>query len=88
MIALISDIIKTVEEEIATFSSKDIVILWTGANDISKNNTKGALKSLSKFMEVYKSVNIVLINTPHRYHLLPTSCVNKEVVKFNRQLTN
>jgi hypothetical protein len=37
-------------------------------------------------MEVYKSVNIVLINTPHRYDLLPTSCVNKEVVKFNRQL--
>jgi hypothetical protein len=47
--ALSSDIIKTVEEEIATFSSKDFVILWTGANDISKNNTKGALKSLSKF---------------------------------------
>jgi hypothetical protein len=31
-------------------------------------------------------VLIVLLNTPHRYDLLPTSCVNKEVVKFNRQL--
>jgi hypothetical protein len=81
-----SDIIKTVEEEMATFSSMDFVILWTGANDISKNNTKGALKSLSKFEEVYKSVNIVLINTPHIYDLLPTSCVNKEVVKLNRHL--
>jgi hypothetical protein len=37
-------------------------------------------------MEVYKSVNIVLINTPHRYDLLSTSYVNKEVVKFNRQI--
>jgi hypothetical protein len=82
-----SDIIKMVEEEIATFSSKDFVILWTEANDISKNNTKGALKSLSKFVEVYKNVNIVLIiNTPHSNDLVPTSCVNKEIAKFNRQL--
>jgi hypothetical protein len=81
-----SDIIKMVEEEIATFSSKDFFILWAGANYISKNNTKGALKSLTKFMKVYKRANIVLINTPHRHDLLSTSCVNKKVVKFNRQL--
>jgi hypothetical protein len=46
-----TDLIKTVEEEISTFTTKDFVILWTGANDISKNNTNGALSSLSKFME-------------------------------------
>jgi hypothetical protein len=49
-----SDIIKTVEDEIVTFSSKDFLILWAGANDISKNNTKGALKSLTKCIKVYK----------------------------------
>jgi predicted glycosyltransferase len=54
--ALTSDIVKTIEE-IATFSSKHFMILWTGANDISKNNMKGALKRLSKFLEVCKSVN-------------------------------
>jgi hypothetical protein len=36
------------------------MILWSGENDISKNNTKGALKSLSKFEEVYKNVNMSL----------------------------
>jgi hypothetical protein len=81
-----NDIIKTVKEGISTFTTKDFMILWTGANDISKNNTKGALNSLLKFMEENKSVNIVLIDSPHRYHLLPTSCVNKEVLKFNRLL--
>jgi len=30
--------------------------------------------------------NIVLINAPHRHDLIPDSCVNKEVAKFNRQL--
>jgi hypothetical protein len=39
-----SDIIKTVDDEIATFSNKEFVILWTGANDISKNNTKVKLR--------------------------------------------
>jgi hypothetical protein len=81
-----SDTIKMVVKEITTFSSKDFLILWAGANDISKNNTTGALKSLTKFMKIYKRANIVLINTPHRHDLLSTSCVNKEVVKFNMQL--
>jgi hypothetical protein len=81
-----SDIIETLEKEIATYSRNDSVILWTGANEVSKNNTKGALKSLTKFMKENKSVNILLIDSPHRYDLMPTSCVNKEIVKFNRQL--
>jgi hypothetical protein len=31
-------------------------------------------------------VNIILINSLPRHDLMPTSCVNKEVNKFNRQL--
>jgi len=31
-------------------------------------------------------LNIVLINSPHRHDLAPASCVNQEVIKFNRQL--
>jgi hypothetical protein len=58
--ALTSDIIKTVGEEIATFSSKDFVILWTGANDISKNVTKGPLKSLLKFMRFIRVLILIL----------------------------
>jgi hypothetical protein len=61
--------------------------LWAGANDISKNNTKGAPKSLTKFMEVHKRVNIILINTPHRHDLLSTSCVNKEVELQRKHFT-
>jgi hypothetical protein len=36
-------------------------------------------------MNANKEVNIVLINS-HRRDLIPSSCVNKEVFKFNRQL--
>jgi len=63
----------------------DFVVVWGGANDISKNNTKEALK-LSEFMTEHNELNVVLINSPHRHDLLPDSCVNHEVKKFNRQL--
>ncbi|XP_023707919.1 uncharacterized protein LOC111864702 [Cryptotermes secundus] len=84
--ALTNEILETSEKEIATLGSKDVLILWVGANDISKNNTKGAIKSLTSYLEVQRKTNIVLINTPHRHDLVSTSCVNKEVEKYNRQL--
>jgi 5,10-methylene-tetrahydrofolate dehydrogenase/methenyl tetrahydrofolate cyclohydrolase len=55
-------------------------------NDINSNNTKEALRYLIEFLNVNKKVNIVLITLPLRYDLLQTSCVNKEIMKFNRQL--
>ncbi|PNF31041.1 hypothetical protein B7P43_G17824 [Cryptotermes secundus] len=74
-------------DEVASLSNKDILILWVGANDISKNNTNEALKYLTKFMEEHKRTNnIILIHSLHRYDLTTISCVNKEVVKFNRQV--
>jgi hypothetical protein len=40
-----SEIIKTAEEEVSARKYKDVVILWGGAIDISRNNTKEALKN-------------------------------------------
>jgi hypothetical protein len=81
-----SEIIKTAEEEVSTLKYKDIVILWGGANDIGRNDTKEALKNFSNFMDVNKKVNIVLINSLPRHDLLLSSCVNNEVAKFNMKL--
>jgi hypothetical protein len=62
------------------------VILWGGTSDISRNNTKEALKNLYNFINVNKKVNIVLIKSLIKYDLLLSFCVNNEVAKFNRQL--
>jgi hypothetical protein len=64
--ATTSEIIKTTEDEIATLKCNDIVILWGGANDVNTNNTKEALRNLSKFMNANKKVNIVLVSLPLR----------------------
>jgi len=83
--AQMKEISKSVNEELRSLKCDDFVVVWGGANDISKNNTKEALK-LSEFMTEHNELNVVLINSPHRHDLLPDSCVNHEVKKFNRQL--
>jgi alkaline phosphatase len=55
-------------------------------NNISRNNMREAISNVSEFVKESKDANIVLINAPHRHDLIPESCVNKEVWKFNRLL--
>jgi len=80
------EIVNTVREDIQTLSNKDVVIIWGGSNDISKNNTKVAINQLCKFVEEKKNVNLVILKAPQRHDLMPSSCVNSEVLRFNRQI--
>jgi hypothetical protein len=47
---------------------------------------KEALNSMTKFVEENNELNVVLINSPHRHDITPESCVNQEVIKYNRQV--
>jgi RNase H-fold protein (predicted Holliday junction resolvase) len=60
--------------------------VWGGSNDISGNNTKEAIDQLRNFIEEATTVNLVIMKVPLRHDLMPTSCVNKEVLKFNTQI--
>jgi hypothetical protein len=74
------EILKTAVEEAAPLRKQDILVLWAGANDIE------ALRNLRNFMEGHMKTNIILIHAQHRHDLINTSCVNKEVDKFNWKL--
>jgi hypothetical protein len=37
-------------------------------------------------LETKDTQNVIIMVVPHRFDLVPTSCVNKEVVTFNRKL--
>ena len=81
-----SVIADTVEEEIIKLKSDNDAVVWGGSNDIGKNNSKEALRHLYNFIEKRQKVNIVVMAAPPRYDLIPSSCINNEVVRFNRQL--
>jgi predicted metallo-beta-lactamase superfamily hydrolase len=84
--ANMSEVTNTVKEELQSLKSDDFVVIWGGANNIRKNNTKAALKLLYVFVTDHRDPNIVIINSPHTYDLKLESCVNQEVSKFNRKL--
>ena len=42
--AQMNEITKTTKEEIKALKCEDVVVVWGGANDISRNNMKEALK--------------------------------------------
>jgi hypothetical protein len=44
-----------------------------------------ALYQIVKFCEEINS-NIIVLDIPHRYDLMGTSCVNREIQAFNRKL--
>ena len=79
-------IVNTTRDEIKDLRSEDIVVIWGRANNISRNNIKLAIKHVCHFDEKQKKVNIVTMKLPHRYYLIPSSCVKNEVLKFNRQV--
>jgi DNA polymerase III gamma/tau subunit len=81
-----NEIRNTASEELKTLKGDDLVVVWGGPNDVSRNDTKEALKSVSEFVNENKELNVVLINSPHRHDLLHESCVNQEVTKFNKQV--
>jgi len=84
--ARLENIIKLADGEISALGKSDAVIVMGGANDINKNETIIGLAHLRKFVEDRKNTNIMVVPAPHRYDLLGTSCVNKEIVVFNTEL--
>ena len=79
-------IVDTMKDDIKTLNSDDVVIIWGWSNDIGKNNSKEALKHLCDFIKNNQKVNIVVMTAPPRHYLLPSSCVNSEVLSYNKQL--
>jgi hypothetical protein len=62
-----SEITRTAREELNSLKSDAFVVLWGGATDISRNNTKEPLNLLFEFMNQNKELSVVLINSPHRH---------------------
>ena len=79
-------IVHSMKEEIGKLNGEDVVVVWGGANDIGKKNSQEALRHLCKFVDKSQNVNVIVMSAPHRHDLISSSCVNHEVVRFNRQL--
>jgi len=85
--AKLQNITNNINMEVQKLSKKDVIVIWGGANDIAKNESMKGLTQLANFVSQMNHTNILLVTAPIRYDLVTSSCVNEEVIKFNRKMT-
>jgi hypothetical protein len=72
--------------DVKLLTKNNLVVVWRGTRDISRNKTSGGLNQLKDFYRNNYQMNIIQMCVSHRYDLPGDSCVNKEAVVFNRKL--
>lgn len=80
------NITKSATQEIKTMTKKDVVVIWGGTNDIGKDCTDNGQRHLESFVCNNNHTNVIVMSAPHRHDLPKMSCVNSEVVTYNRKL--
>jgi len=74
------------KSEIRNLSKSDVTVLCGCTLDIARNNTMKGLYSVLQFVKNSEHTNVIIMDTPHRFDMAASSCVNKEVNAFNRKL--
>ena len=82
--ARLENITNLADNEINKLGRSDVVIVIGGANDINKNETNVGLEHVRTFIHKRHNTNIMIVAAPHRHDIKEASCVNKEIVVFNK----
>ena len=77
-------LVNTANSDITNLTKNYVV----SANNIAKNNSKTALKHCKNFVKSNNHTNIILVNVPHRFDLMQSSCVNNGIRSINRKRMN
>jgi lysophospholipase L1-like esterase len=74
------------KKEISSLTKEDMVVIWGGANDIATNEANISHTHITNFVNLRKHTNIFIVSVSTRFDLITTSCVNEEVIAYNRKL--
>jgi hypothetical protein len=81
----LENITNVADDEINKVGKSDVVIVIGGANDVNKNETNAELEHFRTFIHKRHKTNIMIVAAPHKHDLQEASCVNKEIVVFNKK---
>ena len=85
-LASLEVISNSAKKEIEHKMQKDVVIVFGGANNVSKNESSKGLSYVTQFMQNRRNTNVIILNAPNRFDSEESSCVNKEIKVRNRKL--
>ena len=80
-------ILRSNMKECKKLTKKDILTIWGGTKDVSKNESQEGLLGIRKFIQTNLNMTVFVLNLPKRWDLEDQSCVNKEISQFNRKLS-
>jgi hypothetical protein len=58
---------ETRKEEVGNPTTNDFIIISSGSNDISRNDTRLAFRNIANYIKNVKHTNVILICAPFRY---------------------
>jgi hypothetical protein len=64
----------------------DVLIPSGGTTDVARNETNNGLRQLTHFIKRTSSTTVIILDVPHCFYLVNSSCVNKETIVYNRKL--
>ena len=78
--------VKMSYSDLKTLTKTDVCIVWGGTHNVGRNESNIRIRALKDFVSRHEHTNVMVINVPHRYDLVSTSCLSYEVKAFNRNL--
>lgn len=79
----ISECVKEVESLKNEMTKKDLTVIFSGANDVYKNESVKVKQTLKQVLPKLMNTNVVVCGIPTRHDLIPESIVNSEIKKTN-----
>jgi hypothetical protein len=79
-------IMTTAKSESKNMTKYYIIISCSGMKNPGNNETYKGLCCISQFIINKRHTKVNIMEAPHRFDLVLTKCLNKEVVTFNRRL--
>jgi len=84
--ANLETITSPIDMNVDVYTKDDVLILSGGTLDVARNEMNNGLRHLTHFLKGTSSTNVIILDVPHHFDLVNSSCVNKETIVYNRKL--
>lgn len=81
----LSSILNTGIKDMTNLTINDVLVVWEGRRDVSRNEASVGVSHIRKFVQGHKNTNVLVMELPGRCDLSANSCVNVENKGLNRK---